>query len=84
MSPRSLMCPAVNTIDLSALATLEEVNTRLKENDVAVHLSEVKGPVMDAPQRSDFLNHLSGKIFLPHHHAAMALRVRETADPALT
>ena len=79
-----LMCPAVNAIDLSALEALEEVNTRLTENDVALHLSEVKGPVMDALQRSAFLNHLSGEIFLSHHHAVMALRVRETADPALT
>ena len=79
-----LMCPAVNAIDLSALEALKEVNTRLKEIDVALHLSEVKGPVMDALQRSDFLNHLSGEIFLSHHHAVMALRIRETADPALT
>ena len=79
-----LMCPAVNAIDLSALEALEEVNNRLKENDVALHLSEVKGPVMDALKRSDFLNHLSGEIFLSHHHAVMALRIRETADPALT
>lgn len=79
-----LMCPAVNAIDLSALEALEEINTRLKESNVALHLSEVKGPVMDALQRSDFLTHLSGKIFLSHHSAVMALRVTGTADPALT
>ena len=79
-----LMCPAVNAIDLSALEALEEINTRLKENNVALHLSEVKGPVMDTLQRSDFLTHLSGEIFLSHHSAVMALRARETADPALT
>jgi SulP family sulfate permease len=79
-----LMCPAVNTIDLSALEALEEINTRLKENNVALHLSEVKGPVMDALQRSDFLTHLSGDIFLSHHSAVMALRAKETADLALT
>ena len=79
-----LMCPAVNTIDLSALEALEEINTRLKENKVALHLSEVKGPVMDALQRSNFLTHLSGEIFLSHHSAVMALRAKETADPALT
>jgi len=45
------MCPAVNAIDLSALEALEEINTRLKEKNVALHLSEVKGPVMD--QRKD-------------------------------
>ena len=79
-----LMCPAVNAIDLSALEALEEINTRLKESNVSLHLSEVKGPVMDALQRSDFLTHLSGKIFLSHHSAVMALRVTGTADPALT
>ena len=79
-----LMCPAVNAIDLSALEALEEINTRLRENNVALHLSEVKGPVMDALQRSDFLTHLSGKIFLSHHSAIMALRVTGTADPDLT
>ena len=78
-----LMCPAVNAIDLSALEALEEINTRLKERNVALHLSEVKGPVMDALQRSDFLSHLSGEIFLSHHQAVIALRARETADPAL-
>ncbi len=79
-----LMCPAVNAIDLSALEALEEINTRLKENKVALHLSEVKGPVMDTLQRSNFLTHLSGEIFLSHHSAVMALRAKETADPALT
>ncbi len=79
-----LMCPAVNAIDLSALEALEEINTRLRENNVALHLSEVKGPVMDALKRSDFLTHLSGEIFLSHHSAVMALRTKETADPALT
>ena len=79
-----LMCPAVNAIDLSALEALEEINTRLRENNVALHLSEVKGPVMDALKRSDCLTHLSGEIFLFHHSAAMALRTKETADPALT
>jgi SulP family sulfate permease len=79
-----LMCPAVNTIDLSALEALEEINTRLKESNVALHLSEVKGPVMDALQRSNFLTHLSGEIFLSHHSAVMALSAKETADPALT
>ena len=79
-----LMCPAVNAVDFSALEALEEINTRLKENNVALHLSEVKGPVMDALTRSDFLTHLSGEIFLSHHSAVMALRAKGTADPALT
>ena len=65
-----LMCPAVNSIDLSALEALEEINRRLSERGVQLHLSEVKGPVMDALRRSHFLEHLNGRVFL-HHHAAI-------------
>ncbi|NKX42721.1 sulfate permease, partial [Rhodobacteraceae bacterium R_SAG2] len=49
-----LMFPAVNEIDLSALESLEAINTRLKDADIRLHLSEVKGPVMDRLKRSHF------------------------------
>jgi SulP family sulfate permease len=68
-----LMCPAVNEIDLSALEALEEINRRLNEQHITLHLSEVKGPVMDALKRSHFLEHLTGKVFLHHHAAVMEL-----------
>ncbi|MCB1387997.1 MAG: sulfate permease, partial [Rhodobacteraceae bacterium] len=42
-----LMCTAVNAIDFSALESLEAINTRLKDLGIGLHLSEVKGPVMD-------------------------------------
>ncbi len=68
-----LMCPAVNEIDLSALEALEEINRRLLELDIKLHLSEVKGPVMDALQRSHFLEHLGGAVHLSHHSAIAGL-----------
>ncbi|SIQ26528.1 sulfate permease, SulP family [Paracoccus thiocyanatus] len=68
-----LMCPAVNDIDASALESLEEINRRLAESGVRLHLSEVKGPVMDRLRRSDFLRHLSGRIFLTQHEAIRQL-----------
>lgn len=68
-----LMCPAVNAIDMSALESLEAINIRLAEQGIGFHLSEVKGPVMDRLKRSDFLDHLNGKIFLSHHDAVAAL-----------
>lgn len=71
-----LMCPAVNSIDLSALEVLREINERLSDQSVKLHLSEVKGPVMDALKRSDFLQSLSGEIFLSHHAAVSGLRSR--------
>jgi len=68
-----LMCTAVNEIDLSALEALEAINERLTELGVKLHLSEVKGPVMDALERSDFLQHLGGSVFLSQHAAVTAL-----------
>ena len=68
-----LMCPAVNEIDMSALESLEAINERLKALGVTFHLSEVKGPVMDRLRRGDFLHHLSGKVFLSQHQAALEL-----------
>ncbi|MEP3436802.1 MAG: sulfate permease [Hoeflea sp.] len=68
-----LMCPAVNEIDMSALESLEAINERLKVLGVTFNLSEVKGPVMDRLRRSDFLHHLSGKVFLSQHQAIVEI-----------
>ena len=64
-----LMCSAVNTIDMSALDSLEAVNTRLEDMGVSFHLSEVKGPVMDRLIGTEFLAQLTGKIFLSQKQA---------------
>ncbi len=69
-----LQCCAINEIDLSALESLETINTRLSEMDVKLHLSEVKGPVMDVLKRAHFLDELTGKVFLSQFEAATALR----------
>jgi len=68
-----LMCPAVNSIDASALESLEAINARLRDSDVKLHLSEVKGPVMDQLQRSHFLEDLSGSVFLSQYDAFATL-----------
>lgn len=64
-----LMCTAVNEIDLSALEALESINRQLRDRGITLHLSEVKGPVMDVLRHTHFLEELSGKIFLSQHHA---------------
>ena len=69
-----LMCPAVNIVDMSALDALNEINDRLKDLHIRLHLSEVKGPVMDTLQRSDFLEKLTGEVFLSHHAAVSEVR----------
>jgi sulfate permease, SulP family len=72
-----LQCTAVNEIDMSALEALEAIDHRLREGGMSLHLSEVKGPVMDALEKTEFLQHLSGKVFLTHHQAVKALKVDE-------
>ncbi|MFW5634952.1 MAG: SulP family inorganic anion transporter, partial [Erythrobacter sp.] len=49
-----LMCSAVNAIDASGLESLEAINYRLRDAGVCLHLSEVKGPVMDQLSRGHF------------------------------
>jgi SulP family sulfate permease len=64
-----LMCSAVNAIDASALESVEAINLRLKDGAIDLHLSEVKGPVMDALKRSHFLHELTGKVWLSQNEA---------------
>ncbi len=68
-----LMCPAVNHIDASALESLEAINMTLKDAGVALHLSEVKGPVMDRLKGASFLDELTGKVFLNQYEAMREL-----------
>jgi SulP family sulfate permease len=68
-----LMCTAVNKIDISALEILEQINERLTSMGISFHLSEVKGPVMDALDKTRFLQHLNGKVYLTQHQAVADL-----------
>ena len=72
-----LVCPAVNAIDMSALESLEAINERLKDMGIVFHLTEVKGPVMDRLKRSDFLAHLTGRVFLSQQEAIDSLSVSQ-------
>jgi len=68
-----LQCNAINDIDTSGLESLQTIDQRLREQGIALHLSEVKGPVMDRLQRSDWLKNMGGQVFLTHHQAVTAL-----------
>ena len=57
------------------MPTLEMINERLKEMDVKLHLSEVKGPVMDRLKQAHFLQEMTGRVFLSQFEAAKALRL---------
>ena len=81
-----LMFSAVNEVDLSALESLEAINQRLDDLGLQLHLSEVKGPVMDRLKRSHFLAQLTGQVFLSQYDAFETLRgdapVRTATDAA--
>ncbi len=64
-----LMFSAVNEVDFSALESLEAISLRLRDMGVGLHLSEVKGPVMDRLATTSFLEHLNGRVFLSQYDA---------------
>ena len=68
-----LQCSAINDIDASALESLEAIDQRLRGAGLRLHLSEVKGPVMDRLKDTEFLRHLSGRVFFTHFQAFKAL-----------
>jgi sulfate permease, SulP family len=68
-----LMCSAVNAIDASALESLEAINLRLADGGIKLHLSEVKGPVLDVLKRSHLLDNLTGTVWLSQNEAFAAI-----------
>ena len=73
-----LMCSGVNLIDASALESLEAISVRLQVAGIQLHLSEVKGPVMDRLRLSDFLEHFGGKVFISQFEALSELDPQTT------
>lgn len=77
-----LMCSAVNAIDASGLESLEAINHRLADGGIKLHLSEVKGPVMDRLQRTHFIADLTGEVFLSQDSAFSRL-ANDDGQPAV-
>jgi len=68
--------PADDVAQARALPRRERLDPALLdtlERGIALHLSEVKGPVMDLLRRTQFLQVLSGQVFLTHHVAVTRL-----------
>jgi len=75
-----LICNAINFIDASALETLTSLLARLHDAGIQLHLTEVKGPVMDRLAHTEFLEQLgSVRIFLTTQEAYEKLAL---ANPA--
>ncbi|NNP71461.1 sodium-independent anion transporter [Acinetobacter defluvii] len=66
-------CSSISNIDLSALEALEDINAELTKLKIQLHLSEVKGPVMDRLKISKLLQELSGNLYLTHYQAMYEL-----------
>ncbi|GAA4647672.1 solute carrier family 26 protein [Pontixanthobacter gangjinensis] len=77
-----LMFSAVNSVDASGLESLEAIAHRLTDGAIELHLSEVKGPVMDRLADTGFVKELSGKLFLSQADAfsTIAAQVEATKD----
>lgn len=66
-------CSSISNIDLSALEALEDINMELSKINIQLHLTEIKGPVMDRLKKSNLFKDLSGKIYLTHYQAVHEL-----------
>jgi SulP family sulfate permease len=76
-----LICSAINSIDTSALETLEHLIADLREAGVSFYLAEVKGPVMDGLQQVGFVERFGAeRIFLSTHQAVQSL-ANQHAEP---
>ncbi|MFA8385474.1 MAG: SulP family inorganic anion transporter [Pelagibaca sp.] len=75
-----LMFSAVNEVDFSALESLEAINQRLTDLGIGLHLSEVKGPVMDRLKQTHFLRDLNGRVFLSQYDAWRAMTAPAAID----
>ncbi len=75
-----LNCSAVNAIDASGLESLKAINQRLKDAGISFHLAEVKGPIMDGLNRTQFIKTLTGKIYLSQYEAVYDINPKLAED----
>lgn len=72
-----LVMSAVNRIDLTGLEMLEDLYHNLKTQGKQLHLTEVKGPVMDALGTQTLAHHIKDRIWLSTYAAYQALAARQ-------
>ncbi len=70
-----LIFSSVSHIDRTAFEALENLIHSLKSKSISLNLAEVKGPVMDKLQQTDFFKHLTpGKVFFQTIEAVEQLK----------
>lgn len=74
-----LIFSSVSYLDTTAFETMKNLIQSLKNRGITLHLSEVKGPVMDKLKKMDFDHHiLGGQIFFHTNDAIKALAPNST------
>lgn len=68
-----LNCSAVNSIDASGLESLKSISQRLKEGGIAFHLSDVKGPILDALKKTQFYQEQKERIHFTNYDAVFGI-----------
>lgn len=68
---------AVNTVDLTAVEMLFEVNDALKKRGISLSLAEVKVPVKCILTKAGFFDRLSGEQYLSAYAAYQALAIKD-------
>lgn len=71
-----LVMSAVSSIDASAEEALGQWDEMLAARGITLHLSEVKGPVMDQLAASDFGDSITGRVHLTTYQALQAIGAR--------
>ncbi|WP_439135733.1 SulP family inorganic anion transporter [Pseudomaricurvus sp.] len=81
-----LIFSSVSFVDTTAVDALQRLIEKLRDNDITLHLAEVKGPVMDQLQKSTFLSLLEpGQVFFTTDEAMRTLTAsRQKAPPRKT
>lgn len=70
-----LIGSSISFIDSSALESLDNIHFRLQQANIQLHLTEIKGPVMDKLKKTNFIKQLGEKnIYLSTHQAMQSLR----------
>ncbi|MEC9239335.1 MAG: sulfate permease [Pseudomonadota bacterium] len=77
-----LVCSSINFIDTSGLEMLRRVNESLRLASVKLHLSEVKGPVMDRLAETAFARELSGEMFFTTDEAMQKIDEESSGEIA--
>ena len=75
-----IVCSAINRIDSTGLQMLSRLNSRLKEIGNSLHLSDLKGTLLENMDKAELNTRISGEIFDTASEAASKLNRLSTKN----